>query len=223
MKIRNIFILAMAMVMIMTMTACNVGSAPKETVASVTHHPDFPNVDTTGMTDLQKAVVLTAESFVLRKERGQYDDTRLTASKSLAYYRWSVDQRQPEDYTSQYTGYSNCAAFVYDLYKAALDIDIKYYTTANLTSGSPKVLARTPIAAGFASLSEEQLEVMKQEFLDNLQPGDLIVYRYEGNQNGHAMCYVGNNMMIHCVDPISYTNLNSSYWQTHFYAYGRLP
>lgn len=30
-------------------------------------------------------------------------------------------------------------------------------------------------------------------------------------------------MMIHCGDPISYANLNSSYWQAHFYAYGRLP
>jgi len=30
-------------------------------------------------------------------------------------------------------------------------------------------------------------------------------------------------MMIHCGDPISYANLNTSYWQSHFYAYGRLP
>ena len=199
MKVRNILFLALAMVMMITMmTACVPENTPEETTVPVAHNAGFPNVDTTGMTDLQKAVVLTAESFVIRAERGQYDDTRLTASKNLAYYRWSVDQRQPEDYTSQHTGYSNCAAFVYDLYKAALDINIQYYTTANLTAGSPKVLARTPIAAGFASLSDEQLEVMKQEFLDNLQPGDLIVYRYEGNKNGHAMCYVGNNMMIHC-------------------------
>lgn len=32
-----------------------------------------------------------------------------------------------------------------------------------------------------------------------------------------------NSVMIHCGDPISYTNLNSNYWQTHFYTYGRLP
>ena len=24
-------------------------------------------------------------------------------------------------------------------------------------------------------------------------------------------------------DPIQYANLNTSYWQSHFYAYGRLP
>ena len=35
--------------------------------------------------------------------------------------------------------------------------------------------------------------------------------------------YVGNSVMLHCGDPISYTNLNSSYWQSHLYCYGRLP
>ena len=39
----------------------------------------------------------------------------------------------------------------------------------------------------------------------------------------HCGIYVGDNMMIHCGDPISYANLNTSYWQSHFYAYGRLP
>ena len=39
----------------------------------------------------------------------------------------------------------------------------------------------------------------------------------------HVGIYVGNNMMIHCGDPISYANLNSNYWQSHFYRYGRLP
>ena len=39
----------------------------------------------------------------------------------------------------------------------------------------------------------------------------------------HVGIYVGDNMMLHCGDPISYTNLNTSYWQSHFYAYGRPP
>lgn len=30
-------------------------------------------------------------------------------------------------------------------------------------------------------------------------------------------------MMIHCGNPISYANINTSYWQAHFYCYGRLP
>ena len=59
----------------------------------------------------------------------------------------------------------------------------------------------------------------------NVKPGDLVFFEgtYDTDGVSHVGIYVGNNMMIHCGDPISYTNLNSSYWQTHFYAYGRLP
>ena len=59
----------------------------------------------------------------------------------------------------------------------------------------------------------------------NVRPGDLVFFEgtYDTDGVSHVGIYVGNNMMIHCGDPISYTNLNSSYWQTHFYAYGRLP
>ena len=38
-----------------------------------------------------------------------------------------------------------------------------------------------------------------------------------------ARLYVGDGKMLHCGDPIGYANLNTSYWQSHFYAYGRLP
>ena len=34
---------------------------------------------------------------------------------------------------------------------------------------------------------------------------------------------VGGGMMIHCGNPISYASVNTPYWQSHFYAYGRLP
>jgi hypothetical protein len=38
----------------------------------------------------------------------------------------------------------------------------------------------------------------------------------------HVAIYVGNGWMLHCGDPIQYANLNTSYWQSHFYAYGKL-
>ena len=59
----------------------------------------------------------------------------------------------------------------------------------------------------------------------NVKPGDLVFFTgtYDGVPVSHVGIYVGNNMMIHCGDPISYANLNSSYWQSHFYRYGRLP
>ena len=59
----------------------------------------------------------------------------------------------------------------------------------------------------------------------NVKLGDLVFFTgtYDTPGVSHVGIYVGNNMMIHCGDPISYANLNSSYWQSHFYRYGRLP
>ena len=62
----------------------------------------------------------------------------------------------------------------------------------------------------------------------NARPGDLVFFinTYDApapDAPTHCGIYVGNSMMIHCGSPISYANLNSSYWQSHFYCYGRLP
>lgn len=59
----------------------------------------------------------------------------------------------------------------------------------------------------------------------NARPGDLIFFQgtYDTTGASHVGIYVGNGMMIHCGDPISYANINSSYWQSHFLAFGRLP
>ena len=61
--------------------------------------------------------------------------------------------------------------------------------------------------------------------VSNPQPGDLVFFTgtYDTPGVSHVGIYVGNSMMLHCGDPISYSNLNSSYWQSHFYAYGRPP
>ncbi len=57
------------------------------------------------------------------------------------------------------------------------------------------------------------------------KPGDLIFFvgTYDTPGVSHVGIYVGDGMMIHCGDPISYTSVTTSYWQQHFYAYGRLP
>ncbi len=57
------------------------------------------------------------------------------------------------------------------------------------------------------------------------QPGDLVFFvgTYDTSGISHVGIYVGDGMMLHCGDPISYTNLNTNYWQSHFYAYGRPP
>ena len=56
------------------------------------------------------------------------------------------------------------------------------------------------------------------------RPGDLVFFTGTYNTPGvsHVGIYVGDGWMLHCGDPIGYANLNTSYWQSHFYAYGRL-
>ena len=57
------------------------------------------------------------------------------------------------------------------------------------------------------------------------RPGDLVFFKgtYKTPGVSHVGIYVGNNRMLHCGDPISYTNINTQYWQSHFFTFGRLP
>ena len=57
----------------------------------------------------------------------------------------------------------------------------------------------------------------------NVKPGDLVFFvgTYDTPGVSHVGIYVGDNVMLHCGDPIQYTSINTSYWQSHFYAFGR--
>ncbi len=62
----------------------------------------------------------------------------------------------------------------------------------------------------------------------DVRPGDLVFFWHtydapDPNSVTHVGIYVGSGQMIHCGDPVSYANINSSYWQDHFYSYARLP
>jgi len=60
----------------------------------------------------------------------------------------------------------------------------------------------------------------------NAKPGDLIFFTgtYDaGVPVSHVGIYVGDGMMLHCGDPIGYADITTSYWQSHLYAFGRLP
>ena len=58
----------------------------------------------------------------------------------------------------------------------------------------------------------------------NAKPGDLIFFEktYDTSGASHVGIYVGNNMMLHCGDPIQYTSIDTSYWRSHFLQFGRL-
>ena len=57
------------------------------------------------------------------------------------------------------------------------------------------------------------------------KPGDLVFFQgtYDTAGASHVGIYVGNGMMIHCGNPIQYASIETSYWQQHFYCFGRLP
>ena len=67
---------------------------------------------------------------------------------------------------------------------------------------------------------KNQCDIIRQE---EARPGDLIFFKgtYGISGASHVGIYVGNNMMIHCGNPISYAQVSSAYWQEHFYCFGR--
>ena len=142
----------------------------------------------------QEAVVVTAISYLLRGSRIQYDDTRLVTGSSAdaaTRYRWQQGIKTPEDYTSDFLGYTNCAAFTSDVYRSALNYNIGAYTTLTLSKFEAPKMAYSYTPTGLET--DDEKASIEKEFRDNLKLGDIIVVRYNGDRegNGHAMLYVG--------------------------------
>lgn len=142
----------------------------------------------------QKAVVKTALAYWYRGDRAQYDDTRLAAkgapTTNGTLYRWQSGVRKnPEDYTTQYNGYLNCAAFVHDVFWSALGIDLGTSYTGGLAAidDARRVFQYIPTGTETA----EERAAVKQTYYDTLKPGDIIVTRSTDGVNGHTMIYVG--------------------------------
>ena len=209
---KRFFAFFLALVLILgCLSGCKDSSDPGSTESTnaaateipVTTNPDGLSLEEDGIVYeslAQKAVVKTALAYLARSTRIQYDDTNMLVNSSTAsadpVYRWQYKTRQnPEDYTVQYTGYTNCAAFTYDVYWAALDYKIGAYTTKNLIEKTGKDMIYKYIPTGKETADEKA--AMEQEFRSNLKMGDIIVIRYSGSLsgNGHAMLYVGEKVL----------------------------
>ena len=85
-------------------------------------------------------------------------------------------------------------------------------------------LAMAAIAAGADGLMIEVHNNISTP-VSEPRPGDLVFFvgTYDTPGVSHVGFYVGDGMLLHCGDPIQYTSLNSNYWQSHLYAYGRPP
>ena len=199
-------------VIITLCTAITISGCSKEEVKVM--------VDTNGMTDLQKAVVVTAESFYLRGNYAQYDMGDLyDKGFGGSMERRLVGVKAPEDYTAQNMGYTDCSGFVFDVYLAALDMEIISgipWTKTYCESMNNTVLREKPAEWG---ADVDKVKKLK-EFTDKLQPGDIMVYRYKNGTSGHAMLYVGNGMMIHSGGKsFNYKESKANYEQDGTYLY----
>lgn len=141
-----------------------------------------------GETTFEKAIISTANAFLMRGARMQYADTRLV--NEPAVYRWERG-KTPEDYTSDETGYSNCTGFVHDVYLNALGWDYGSFQLAD----APQEMKAYTYKFTWDETDEEKAAIEK-EYRSQLKVGDIVFYTRSGNT--HAMLYVGNGNMIHC-------------------------
>lgn len=144
----------------------------------------------------QKAVMKTALAYLARGSRIQYDNTQLTDVGTPVLYRWQQGVRLcPESYTSQAAGYTNGAAFIYDVYLSALNMEIAGYTAEALTAvtGEQQIFSYCPDG----TQTDEQMQQVQADFMSKRKPGDLIVVCYRDGQeeSGHAMLYVGEDVL----------------------------
>lgn len=184
----------------------------------------FNDADKEGYTDLEKALIATAESYLLRGDRAQYTDDN--TGKSL--YRWESGVRQPEDYTVDQYGYTNCAAFTYDVHWTTYGYAPKSYnskgnsitlnTTANLASSAARGWNDETLTGANKStifhytpegtVSDEEKAEKTEKICSLLRPGDIICIR-RTTGSGHAMLYVGNGLIIHSSGS-NYSNANKT-------------
>ncbi len=144
------------------------------------------------LNEAQKAVIATAEAFLMRGPRLQYNDN------DTPYKSQAIQTHAPEDCTSTEWQYTNCAMFTYDCYYFGLDYSLggsnpKYSTDRQLDMTGA---VRPFFYEVTGSEDDTKKEEVKQQFLSTLQPGDIIVYRYT-TSSGHSMLYVGNGTIIH--------------------------
>ena len=176
----------------------------------------YNDADKEGYTDKEKALIATAEAYLLRGDRFQYTDDQ--TSKDT--YRWEHASRQPEDCTVDQYGYSNCAAFVYDVHWATLGLKAtgnsktlnttknnaayaksKWDMETGTSSSKSVVFYAEPMLKDdsgnyVSTLDDAGKAALKEKIVSVLRPGDIINIR-RTTKSGHAMLYVGNGTIIH--------------------------
>ncbi len=180
----------------------------RPSMAMTTVSRSFPNEELE-LTPAQEAIIGTAETYMMRGHRIQYDDGHISPKSE---YRWQHSVKAPEEYTSDSWGYTNCAAFTHDVYFFALDYEIDGMWSTRLLIDAEESI-RPFYYEPTGKETEEEKAAIKAQFLEELQPADIIVTRRGGN--GHAMLYVGNGNIIHSTgSTYNYDNNKETYEPT---------
>ena len=147
-----------------------------------------------GETEVEKAIIATAEAFLLRGDRVQYADMHLFNSTNDTddEYRWERG-KAPEDYTLGELGYNNCAGFAHDVILNALGFD---YPFRLLESFSDETKAFVYKITG--NETEQEKATVAEQFKSKLQIGDIIYYPYASSNSSHVLVYIGNGNIAHC-------------------------
>lgn len=150
-----------------------------------------------------EALLATAKAYYDRGKYLQYDDTRLVAGDVVEppVYRWQRHVNSPEDCTRQHTGYTNCAAYCYDIYKEALGLDIVTWCTEMMIAAGDMMAFRYEVRG---DETEEEKQTLEKAYRAALRPGDIIVSRHNPafvGGGGHAMFYIGDNKILHSSAP----------------------
>ena len=192
-------IIAFLLALVMTLTVFVACGEDKKTE---TGNNNLPSTDTSEeetprvfSSKAIEAIVVTAEAFLARKAYLQYDDISMVASLSGMSSIRRPDRLKygPEDATSQFTWYTNCASWTYDVYYQALGQDIIAWTTASLQQATDMHVWSYTVTG---EETTEEKEAILAEFMSLVEPGDILTCRHK-NSGGHAMLYIGDGQIIH--------------------------
>ena len=159
-----------------------------------------------GASQAEKALLSAADAFILRGDRMQYADTRLSTDSTTAtpIYRWERG-KSPEDYTIDEIGYSNCTAFCHDAYLEAFGWDYGNYWLYNAPA---EMIEYYYFISGYET--EEKKAEVEAAFYNELQFGDIVYFCYTAG-GSHGMLYIGNGNLIHCSGSLYNTDTTNYY------------
>ena len=196
---KKIIALLLALVMMMAVfAACGEDKKPDEGNKIVVDEPEEETPRVFASKEIE-AIVTTAEAFYQRGVYLQYDDVSMVASLSGMTNIRRPDRLKygPEDATSQFTWYTNCASWTYDVYYQALGQDIIAWTTSSLQQAADMHVWNYAVTG---EETDYEKEAIFYEFTSLMEPGDILCCRHQ-KSGGHALLYIGDGMILHSAAP----------------------